>query len=434
MPPIDRLNRREWLQVVGAGAAATAAIGCGTEPNADGALAMLVLEPAATALMVAVHSSTAHSVNVEIRDGGVLVRSQTLALGASGSAVIELDGLASAHDYELEATPDDGASAGTFHVRTAPADDDPQAVRLAVSADIDPYLGYDNGVLDQLADADMDVHVTIGDFPYTDNGPPAMTVPAYRERHREVRVAPRMKIWMQAAAIRAIYDDHEFRNNWDAAFAAAEGARYAAAMQVWDEFFPVRGAVGEIRYRSWRWGANVECFQLDCRRFRSSDAAPDGANKTMLGATQYAWLLAGLTASTAPFKLIFTSVPLAFGTGDDHWAAFSYERDALFFAIAKQRISGVLFVSGDQHFFATHRHAYGIREFQIGPLARGLGTPGPMVPGVLFRHVDYNTGIVDITPDSLTFAGLGPDGVRFYEETFTVAQLTPDPPPPVHET
>ena len=70
-------------------------------------------------------------------------------------------------------------------------------------------------------------------------------------------------------------------------------------MQVWDEFFPVRGAVDDVRYRSWRWGANLECFLLDCRRFRSANADPDDAGKTMLGATQRAWFLDGI-ARRAP--------------------------------------------------------------------------------------------------------------------------------------
>src|SRR5438270_9192176 len=113
-------------------------------------------------------------------------------------------------------------------------------------------------------------------------------------------------------------------------------------MQVWDEFFPLRGAQGDVRYRTFRWGAHVEGFVLDCRRFRSANAAPDDADKTMLGATQLAWLLAALQAATAPFKLVFTSIPLDFGNGDDHWSSFTHERQILFDWIANRAITGVL--------------------------------------------------------------------------------------------
>ena len=35
----------------------------------------------------------------------------------------------------------------------------------------------------------------------------------------------------------------------------------------------MRGAPAGTRYRSWRWGAHVECFLLDCRRYRDDDEA-----------------------------------------------------------------------------------------------------------------------------------------------------------------
>jgi len=85
----------------------------------------------------------------------------------------------------------------------------------------------------------------------------------------------------------------------------------------------------------------------------------------------------------------------------------------------------VLFVSGDQHWFASHRHGFGIREMQIGPIARGIGVPGPVVPGVVFRAPRYNAGLIEIDGDRLTLSGLGEDGERFYSETVTAADLTP---------
>jgi alkaline phosphatase D len=294
-----------------------------------------------------------------------------------------------------------------------------------VSADCDPNPAFASDLLAHLAAADAELYVSLGDFPYTDNGPPAIDVPSYRARYAELLTLPAVRAWLQTVGVMAIYDDHEFRNNWDAHFVAVEAARYAAAIQVWDEWFPLRDVVGEIRYRRWRWGAHVEGFLLDTRRFRSADDAPDDANKTMLGQAQRQWLLDGLAASAATFKLIFTTVPLDFGTGNDDWTSFATERDAIFAAIVAAKVTGVLFISGDQHYFASHRHAHGVREFQIGPLARGLGTPGPMAPGVLYRSIQYNAGIIDVTADALTFAGLGADGTRFHEETLTVADLTP---------
>src|SRR5581483_7876250 len=134
---------------------------------------------------------------------------------------------------------------------------------------------------------------------------------------------------------------------------------------------------------------------------------------------------AQLAASTAPFKLIFTSVPLDFGLGVDHWAGYTTEREQMFAEIRRLGLPGVVFLSGDQHYFAAYQHSYGLREFQVGPLRRGIGQPGRDAPGVRFRDFRYNFGVLDITADTLTMRGIGPGGVEIYREVLTAAQLAP---------
>jgi alkaline phosphatase D len=419
------MNRRDMLRMFGASAAGLA-LGCGddlafrTPGSGDGSA---VLEPEHDSFVVSLWSSSARYAKIEVRDPCNIVLATTVGYDAAGQAMLHATGLAPATAYQVTAQSDAGVRL-VHQVRTAPAPADPRPVRLTVGADLDPSPEFTSDLLDRMIATEADLHVSIGDFPYTDNGPPAMTVAEYRARHAELRTAPRVRPWIASVGMRAIYDDHEFRNNWDAMFVQTEHDRYVAAVQVWDEFFPLPGAPPEIRYRSWRYGAHVECFLLDTRRFRSADDAPDDAAKTMLGKTQLAWLLAGVAASQATFKLIFTTIPLDFATGNDAWDSFSTERDAMLAALAAARTPGILFVSGDQHFFAAHRHAHGIREFQIGPLARGLGMPGPNAPGVLFRSVQYNFGQIDVSGDALVFRGIGSDGA-FYEETLTPEQLTP---------
>lgn len=409
-------TRRDLLRLAGAGALGMA-LGCG----ADGAgpdVASAVLEPSVDRCTVAVWTRQAATrATVRMTGPAGMSLDATIEL-IDGIAALELGALApgAMHDVEVEV----GGTVLTHRVRTAPREDDPAPVRLAVIADIDPSPEFETDLFDQLVAQDLDLTIAIGDFPYTDNGPPAQTLREYRERHAAVRTHPPVRRLLAACGVRAIYDDHEFANDWDAMRAAAQPARYAAALQSWDEFFPLAAAE---KYRSWRWGAHLECFLLDCRRHRSANAAPDDASKTMLGAAQLAWLLDGLARSTAPFKLVLTSVPLDFGVGNDHWAAYTTERAALFDGILE--IPGVLFVSGDQHWFAAHRHAYGIREFQIGPVARGILTPPPPTDGVLYRARRYNAGVIDVDANALTLTGLGEGGEAFYSETFTPADLTP---------
>jgi phosphodiesterase/alkaline phosphatase D-like protein len=425
------LTRRDLLRLAGLGAAGlatgpTLVTGCGDNlpfrsPGREHAA--IILEPDATSFIVSVWSRTARAVDVEVRGEAGVVFEAIVEVDRTQQAAIDVTDLEPGQLYQVVITSDDGVRMGPHHVQTAPRADDMRPVRIAVSADIDPHQDFVSDLLEHVANASPELFVSLGDFPYADNGPgPAMTVDEYRERHALARTDPRIRRWLETVGIRGIYDDHEFRNDWDASYRESESTRYAAAMQVWDEMFPLRGAIGEVRYRSWRWGAHLECFLLDCRRFRSANAMPDTETKTMLGATQRAWLVDGLRRSTAPFKLVFTSVPLDFGDGDDHWAAFSVERDAILRAVVG--IGGVLFVSGDQHVFGAHRHAHGVREMQVGPLSRGVGEPQRTAPGVLFRSARMNCGLVDVDATSLTFSAVGADGERFYKETFSVADLT----------
>jgi phosphodiesterase/alkaline phosphatase D-like protein len=420
------LTRRDLLRIAGIGTTSLI-VGCGDndeyrEPG--NSHAAFVVEPEADSFIVVVWSSIARTAAVEVQSGDDIVFSSVTEL--SHAAAIDVSGLEAATNYQVTIICDSGVKLGPHHVRTAPRVDDTRSVRIAVSADIDPSPEFDTDLLKHLADASPELFVSLGDFPYADNGPDvAVTVDAYRQRYAETLTTPKLRTWLQTMAVRAIYDDHEFRNDWDEMFRIAEASRYAAAMQVWDEFFPVRGATGEVRYRAWRWGAHVDCFLLDCRRFRSANAAVDDAAKTMLGAEQRAWFLDAIKRSTAPFKLVFTSVPLDFGDGLDHWAAYTTERQQIFDALVG--VPGVLFISADQHWFAAHRHAYGIREFQVGPLCRGILTPHVFQPGVVFRSMQYNFGLIDVDGEQLTFSAVGPDGEVFYKETLTGQDLTPTP-------
>lgn len=409
------------MRIVGALPASGIAFGCGDNltPERDGGV--LVLEPWAEGFLVAIWAARGSHATVVIRSEGVEVDRVRVDL-VDGLGSVDISGLDADTSYEVITLSSVGPI-GPNRVRTAPADDDPRAFRFAVSADYDPAPGYESNMLDSLVDAAPDLFVSLGDFPYTDNGPVAVTVGEYRQRHIDLRVSPPARALFESVGIRAIYDDHEFHNDWDPHFVAAEPDRYAAAMQVWDEMFPVRDAVGDIRYRSWRWGANAEMFMLDTRRFRSENAAPDDAAKQMIGATQRAWLVDGLRRSTAPFKIIFTSVPLDFGHNNDSWIGFQTERALLLDALVG--IPGILVITADQHYFAAHRHAHGVREFQTGPLRRGLGEFGGLGPGVLFRYKGYNAGLFDVSPDRIVVTGLGADGESFYSEVLTAEDLTP---------
>lgn len=98
----------------------------------------------------------------------------------------------------------------------------------------------------------------------------------------------------------------------------------------------------------------VELLHIDCFSYRSPLTDTDNASKTMLGATQKAWLKARLSASKSPFKLImsgkatYRAAAGAFGAGDS-WLKYTTERDELISYIQAQGITGVIWMTGDEH-------------------------------------------------------------------------------------
>jgi alkaline phosphatase D len=414
------IDRRQFIQTTGAGVVAAAGLrGCGDnvvprigaifDVEIDRALVWVGGAPGATVDIVA------------IDEAGATRASAVVPLGDAGTGVVELAGLAPGQRHRVVV---DGAEAA-FSFSTAPPDDDVRPVRIAWSGDLDLDPEFASGILDTLRATEPAVFVSLGDWPYADNGPAPEDLAGYRDRHRIAREDPGTQAMLRAMSVRAIYDDHEVLNDWDAATIAALPQRHADGLRAWDEYFPVRGATADARYRRWRWGAHVECFLLDCRRYRAPKAALDDATKTMLGQAQRQWLVDGLGASTARWKLVFTTVPLDFGGTTEFWAYYATERAWLFDAIVASGITGVLFLSADQHWFASHRHAHGFRELQAGPLARGLPTPPAPVPGVLAQVADYNFGVLDIDRTAIRARCIDHTGAIRHDETLTLAELTP---------
>ena len=102
--------------------------------------------------------------------------------------------------------------------------------------------------------------------------------------------------------------------------------------------------------------AHVDFFVLDGRSQRDPDIDPDDTNKSMLDGNnlgingQLEWLKQGLLNSTARWKIIFSSVVTNPTTKPkDSWGAFQTEWRNLRKFIQDNRISGVVFISGDLH-------------------------------------------------------------------------------------
>jgi alkaline phosphatase D len=246
------------------------------------------------------------------------------------------------------------------------------------------------------------------------------------------------------------WDDHEVINDWtpgETNIGALRGVTDPRAMsallapgrQSFLEYTPTRPP-GRI-HRSVRLGKLAELFVLDGRSYRDENTVPDGPGKildvrlpsgerrrlegkakTMLGAEQRDWLLAGLRDAQArdvTWKIIACEVPLSAVTGSylaytpegtmtplynlrDSWAAgprlgsdrdgnqdnpfgFESELRQILTAIKAGGIKNVVFLAGDVHHARMLRYEPGgelaglvFHEFIAGPASASSAPPGPL--------------------------------------------------------
>jgi alkaline phosphatase D len=344
----------------------------------------------------------------------------TAARGNTG--VQRLDGLQRDGVYRYRLQFGNGDGTDWYHLRTAPAADVDAPVHFVFGADISNDPKYASPMLATMSRSGAAFFISLGDWPYTDLPVRDTRLEQYRASHRLARLQADTRQLTRVLPMYAIYDDHELHNDWDRVFVEERQKRALAGLRAWDEFFPVsenaEDPLTRRRYRTWQWGKHAQFFMLDARRYRSPYKDPNGPDKTMLGREQWDWLLAGLRASRATFKIIITSVPMDFGTTREHWNAYPDERDALYGFIADSRISGVVFLTGDQHWLSVHDLPSGHREYQVGPLRAFMRKPpDPPATGVLAQIDQPNYGEIVITPGprpQLVFTARDDSGALLY--------------------
>jgi len=287
-------------------------------------------------------------------------------------------------------------------LRTAPVA--PRPFTFAWSADTDErYLPF--RLFDVIAASDPEFFLHLGDTIYADL-PRAQFNPSlshYRRKHRTNRRDAHTQQFMLRHPTFAIWDDHETDNNCHSGHPHMDVAR-----QAFREFWPCRTVTNDGLYRRFAW-AGVDFFVLDTRSFRSAHAVEDGPGKTMLGAAQKAWFLDGLSASSAPFKFVLTSVPFQ-GGGVDTWGNYRTERSEIAAFIRSRKIDGVVFLTGDYHLardWSAPKAPF--REFMAGPIAsftHYLHTPAAREryekAGTFHYGDGYNFGSVYVDPAART--------------------------------
>lgn len=132
---------------------------------------------------------------------------------------------------------------------------------------------------------------------------------------------------------------------------------------------------------------HLEVFTIDCMSCMDALGKIDDANKTRIGVSQLAQFKADLLASTATFKMIVSSkntYGVTGGSNNDDWDTYSTERDEILAYLDTNSITGVFWLSGDQHINHvevqnTTDHTYDHVLFCPCPIGQGYNSVTPTV-------------------------------------------------------
>jgi len=247
--------------------------------------------------------------------------------------------------------------------RTAPAADSVEALSIAYSSCQQYALGHFAAHAHAATVPDLDLYLFLGDYVYESqkaelraDGIDAVDLASYRSKYALYRSDPGLRELHRVHPVAHIWDDHEVENNYSDGQPAPSRAQRSAAYRAAFEWMP-RMAFPSDRHRIYKrlsFGRVADVFLLDERQYR---VQTDDGQRAMLGDAQMRWLLGGLRASRARWKLIAQQVVVAqdpYGTGrsaPDRWDGYPQDRARLLGELERAGITDVAFLTGDAHVF-----------------------------------------------------------------------------------
>lgn len=359
-------------------------------------------DPTGQSVMLTTQVRPAGPVELVVTTGGQRVLRRALASDADGYVRAEVDGLQPRAAYEYRLSAGDATFEGRF--KTAPPADWLGPLTFGATSCVRQTRPLD--VLSRAAEASaLDAFFLVGDSVYADG---AVTLAEYRAKWLEAFGQPAWVALRAAHAVVGIWDDHELRN--DAARGTTPAAQFEAARHALLEHVALRTDAELHLWRSLRFGKTAEVLVLDCRGEREPD------KKEYLSRAQLDWLKGRLKDSDCRFKLIVNTVPIAAFPdvgfqlfAPDRWEGYPAQRTELLTHLDAEKVSGVLFVSGDFHLGAVGRVATTgpgatVVEALVGPASSAAN---PALAGVSGPQWDFVTGdntfsTIHLDPATLT--------------------------------
>lgn len=255
---------------------------------------------------------------------------------------------------------------------TAPATDQAQPIEFIVST-CQAIRSIDSGADGHVAYEQMlglapDFFVHTGDIVYYDKIPLCKSVPQARAKWNLMFAYGHNRRFHQNVPSYFMKDDHDTLKNdcWP-------GQRYGElTFEQGLSLFREQVCMGDSTYRTVRWGKDVQIWMTENRDFRSSNRAPDGPEKTILGEVQKSWLMKTISESDATYKFVITPGPIVGpdkkGKADNHSnAAFAHEGQQLRDFLSQQ--TNTFVICGDRHWqYCSKDPRTGLLEMGCGPI------------------------------------------------------------------
>jgi len=316
-----------------------------TERPRSGARVVVATDPGMRKVVATTIVPTGSAVNgaLKVRIGGLRPATQYFYLFESGSGLSPVG-----------------------RTRTAPAPGSADVLRMGYSS-CQQYASGHYGAHAHAAGLPLlDAVLFLGDYIYErpdfivrDDRLLALDLPSYRAKYQLYRTDPSLRELHRLHPSFHLWDDHEVANNYSNNDPPALPVQRAAAYRAAFEWLP-RMSLPYDRHRIYKrfsFGSVADLFLLDERQYRQGQR--DGLPRKMLGDAQLGWLIEGLRASTARWKIVAQEVvvanlPLDGRVNGDAWDGFQEERAVMLGEIERYGIENVVFLSGDQHVFMAN--------------------------------------------------------------------------------
>ena len=251
-------------------------------------------------------------------------------------------------------------------------------------------------------------------------------------RYTAARATPELQPLLASTHHYATWDDHDFGpDNSDRSWVHKDKSLEAFKLFWGNPTYGVDGRPGVTTMFQW---GDAEFFLMDDRYYRTPNNRDSTGSQTMLGEHQLEWLIDALASSRAPFKIVaIGNQALTESTTGESLARFAEERRTLIDAITAEKISGVLFLSGDRHFTELTRlernGTYPLYDITVSPLTAGVYSTakgGPLtVPGTVVTQ--RNFALLDFsgprTDRSMKISVHGTDGALLWTRTLAAREL-----------